>query len=114
MERPLGKGKILFSALPLELNDRLDAVAAVYSYALKDAGVEPIYTTAADDPGILICPTLLPHATLYVLTSETNQTDISFRDQRSGKTFTGMLEPGRAALPLIGEDGSLIARYDWR
>ena len=33
--RPLGKGKILFSALPLELNDRLDAVAAVYDYALK-------------------------------------------------------------------------------
>ena len=114
MERTLGKGKILFSALPLELNDRLDAVAAVYNYALKTAGIEPVYTTANDDSGILICPTLLPHATLYVLTSETNETGIAFRDQRSGKTFTGTLEPGRAALLLVGERGSLIASYRWQ
>jgi hypothetical protein len=114
LERPLGKGKILFSALPLELNDRLDAVAAVYGYALKAAHVEPVYTSDTDGSGVLICPTLLPRATLYVLTSETDQTDISFRDQRSGKTFSGTLEPGRAALLLVGEDGSLIAKYDWR
>jgi hypothetical protein len=113
VERSLGKGKILFSTLPLELNDRLDAVAAVYDYALKEAGVEPIYTTTIGNPGILICPTVLPHGTLYVLTSETNETDVSFRDARSGKTFSGKLEPGRASLLLVGEDGSLIARYRW-
>jgi hypothetical protein len=113
VEQSLGKGRILFSALPLELNDRLDAVAAVYAYALKAAGVEPIYTTAVSDPGILISPTLFPHATLYVLMSETNATDLSFRDTRSGKNFTGKLEPGRAALLLVGEDGSIIANYHW-
>jgi hypothetical protein len=113
MELPLGKGRILFSALPLELNDRLDAVAAVYSYALKAAGVEPIYTTTVSDPGILICPTRFPHATLYVLTSETNTTELSFRDMRSGKVLTGTLDPGRASLLLVGEDGSLIAKYHW-
>ncbi len=113
VEEPLGKGKILFSALPLELNDRLDAVAAVYAYALKAAGVEPIYTTTVSDPGILICPTLFPHATLYVLASETNAADLSFRDIRSGKDFTGRLEPGRASLLLVGDDGSLIANYRW-
>jgi hypothetical protein len=113
MEEPLGKGKILFSALPLELNDRLDAVAAVYAYALKAAGVEPPYTTTATDPGLLICPTVLPHATLYVLTSETNEAAISFRDKRSDRTFSGQLEPGRAALLLVGEDGTLITSYGW-
>jgi hypothetical protein len=113
VEEPLGKGKILFSALPLELNDRLDAVAAVYAYALKAAGVEPIYTTTVKNPGILICPTVLPHATLYVLASETNDTDLSFRDVRSGKTFSGKLEPGRASLLLVDQDGSLIASYRW-
>jgi hypothetical protein len=65
------------------------------------------------DPGILISPTLFPHATLYVLMSETNATDLSFRDTRSGKNFTGKLEPGRAALLLVGEDGSIIANYHW-
>jgi len=112
-EQPLGKGRILFSALPLELNDRLDAVASVYAYALKAAGVEPIYTTTVKNPGILICPTTLPHATLYVLASETNDTELSFRDVRSGKTFSGKLEPGHASLLLVGEDGSLIASYRW-
>ena len=113
VEQPLGKGKILFSALPLELNDRLDAVAAVYDYALKTAGVEPAYTTSVVDPGILICPTLFPHATLYVLTSETGETEVSFRDIRSGKTFSGTLKPGHASLLLVGQDGSLITSYRW-
>ncbi|MFZ0689917.1 MAG: beta-galactosidase [Acidobacteriaceae bacterium] len=113
VEQPLGRGKILFSALPLELNDRLDSVAAVYAYALKAAGVENAYTTTMQDPGILICPTEFPHATLYVLTSETNEPNVSFRDQRSGKTFTVNLEPGRAALLLVGDDGARIASYRW-
>jgi hypothetical protein len=113
IEQPLGKGRILFSALPLELNDRLDAVAAVYAYALKTANVEPAYKTTVEDPGILIAPTLMPHATLYVITSETNETRVSFQDMRSGESFSGSLEPGRAALLLLGDDGTLITSYHW-
>ncbi len=112
-EVQLGKGRILFSALPLELNTRLGSVAKVYAYALKAAGVKPEYTTTITDPGILICPTLLPQATLYVLTSETNQTHVEFRDARSGATFTGTLPPGRAALLLVGTNGKLLASYHW-
>jgi hypothetical protein len=48
-----------------------------------------------------------------VLASETNDTDLSFRDVRSGKTFSGKLEPGRASLLLVDQDGSLIASYRW-
>lgn len=112
-EVSLGKGRILFSALPLELNSRLDSVAAVYAYALKLAGVQPEYTTTVRNPGILICPTLLPKATLYVLTSETNTTRVSFTDARSRKTFSGTLLPGRAAIVLVGTDGKLLAGYHW-
>lgn len=112
-EKPLGRGRILFSALPLEMNDRLDSIAAVYAYAIHAAGVKPAYTATTDNPGILIAPTLLPEATLYVLTSETSQTAISFRDERSKRTFKGRLEPGRAALLLVGRDGKLIASYHW-
>jgi hypothetical protein len=112
-EKPLGKGKILFSALPLELNSNLAAVGAVYRYALQAAGVEPIYTTTLDDPGLLICPTLYPKATLYVLTSESNRTAVSFTDRRSGKTFTGTLLSGHAATLLVGTGGELLASYNW-
>jgi hypothetical protein len=113
-EVSLGAGKVLFSAFPLELNSNLDSVAAVYAYALKLAQVQPVYTTAEKNPGILICPTLLPHATLYVLTSETATTTVSFTDTRSGGSFTGTLGAGRAALLLVGEKGELLASYNWR
>jgi len=112
-ELPHGKGKILFSALPLELNSNLRAVADVYAYALKAAGIAPVYSTTITDPGILICPTQFANATLYALTSESNQTAVSFTDAHSGKTFTGTLAPGHAALLLVGTDGTLQASYNW-
>jgi hypothetical protein len=112
-EVPLGKGRILFSALPLELNDNPQAIADVYAYALKAAAVNPVFTTPITDSGILICPTRFPTATLYALASESNQTAISFTDLRSGKTFSGSLAPGHAALLLVGTDGHLITSYDW-
>jgi len=65
------------------------------------------------DPGILISPTRLPKATLYVLTSESNQSTVAFHDARSGKDFSGHLENGRAALLLISDEGQIITSYNW-
>jgi hypothetical protein len=113
VEKPFGQGRILFSALPIELNDNLRAVADVYTYAMKLANIAPAYTTTIDDPGILICPTQYPNATLYVLTSESNREQVSFTDARSGATFSGTLPSGRAALLLVGTDGKLLATYHW-
>ncbi len=113
MEKPLGKGRILFAALPLELSGNLQAVADVYSYALKVANIPPVYSTTMNDPGILICPTRFPKATLYVLTSESNRQEVSFQDIRSGRRFSGILPSGRAALLLVGTDGKLLANYNW-
>jgi hypothetical protein len=113
LERPLGRGRILFSALPLELNDNLEAVGDVYRYALKLAGVAPVYTTTLTDPGILICPTRFPRATLYVITSESNQQRVNFTDARSGRQFAGTLPSGQAAILLVSADGRLLAAYNW-
>lgn len=112
-EVKLGKGTVLFMALPLELNDELPAVGNVYRYAMTRAGVTPTYSTKISEPGILICPTRYPHATLYVLTSETTRQDVAFIDQRSRKQFSGTLDAGRAALLLVAEDGTLLASYNW-
>lgn len=108
---PLGGGHLLFSALPLELNRDLAPVAGVYDYALKLAQVHAVYTTDLTDHGILICPTVFPHATLYVLTSETKTANVTFHDLRSSKSFTVPLEAGRAALLLITERGEVAASY---
>ncbi len=114
IEKPYGQGKILFIPLPLELNDNLQAVGDIYRYALQAAGVKSTYSTSVvDDPGVIICPARFPHATLYVLTSETSEPKLSFKDETSGKQFSGELPPGRAALLLVGEQGNLLASYNW-
>jgi hypothetical protein len=113
LEKSLGQGRILLVSLPLELNDNLKAIGDVYRYALQRANVVDAYSTQITDPGMLICPTEFGHATLYVLTSESTSSDISFRDARSGKTFAGKLEPGRAALLLVSDKGELLASYNW-
>jgi hypothetical protein len=113
VEKTLGKGKVLFSALPLELSDNIEAVGKAYGYALKTAGVAPIYTTTLTDPGILIAPTVFPAATLYVLTSESNRQQVTFDDVRSGHHFAGTLESGSAAIMLVKTDGKVLAAYNW-
>ena len=110
----LGQGKIIFSALPLELNDNLEAIGNVYKYAAKQAGVTSSYSTSVQDPGILICPTRFPHATLYVVTSESGKTtDISFQDHRSGKSFSTTLESGRAEMLVVADSGDVLTSYGW-
>lgn len=114
VERAVGKGKVLFIPLPLEFNDNLLAIGDVYKYALKAANVNSIYLSDLEDPGILICPAQFPHATLYTVTSESSNSEISFRDARSRKVLSGRLDPGRGALLLIGERGNLLASYNWQ
>jgi hypothetical protein len=63
---------------------------------------------------MLICPTKFPRATLYVLVSETGQEAVAFTDRKSGKQFSGTLEPGRSAMLLVGDDGGVLAAYNWK
>ncbi len=110
---PFGKGHILYFPLPLEMSDRLGTIGRVYKFAMLSAGVTEPYTTTCNDPGILIAPTQLQDATLYVLTSETASTaPIEFRDSMSGANFKVDLAPGRGALMLVGKNGKVIASYD--
>jgi hypothetical protein len=113
VQKSVGKGKILFAPFPLEVNENLKAVGEIYKYALKKADVTATYTSPVQNSAILICPTRFPYATLYVVSCDTDQSDISFRDITSGKEFSSRLEPGRAALLLIGDRGDILASYNW-
>lgn len=113
-ESKVGQGRILYVSLPIELNDNLKAIGDIYRMALAQAGVTPAYSTSIEDPGILISPTDVGKATLYVLTSESSSPQtVSFKDGASGKNLAGRLGPGRAALILVGKSGELLADYNW-
>jgi hypothetical protein len=113
-EVSVGLGKILYFPLPLELNDNLPAIGDVYRFALQRAQVKPTYTSEVQDAGILICPTRLPEATLYVVTSESSSSSpLAFVDSASGRRLSGQLPPGRAALLLLSRKGEVLADYNW-
>ena len=113
LEIPLGSGRILYFTDPLELADQYGDVGRIYKYAMKRAGTKSAYETSCDDPGILICPTQLPEATLYVLTSESSVKNlVAFKDARSGRDFHVSLDQGRAALLLVAHDGKILASYN--
>jgi hypothetical protein len=113
-ELTLGSGRILFSALPLELSENLEVLGRVYVYAMRKSGVVAQVVSGKIDPGILVCPTEYKEATLYVLTSETERRTVSFEDRRSKKTLTTVMEPGRGAIAMVGVDGKMIASYHWK
>jgi hypothetical protein len=50
---------------------------------------------------------------LYVVSSESDRSKISFTDEASHEQFSSNLAPGRAALLLVGEKGDLLASYNW-
>ncbi len=111
LEKPLGEGRIFFVPFPVELSDDARAAGELYRYAMAQAMVKPAYTTAMQDPDVLICPTRFPHATLYVIMSESAAGEASFRDEASGKAMTVRVAPGGAALRLISETGDVLAEY---
>jgi hypothetical protein len=112
-EVALGKGRILFAALPLELGQNQEALGRVYAYAMQKSGVTPMREGNERAPGVLICPTEYEAATLYVVTSETEATTVTFEDPRSHKSLRTSLDAGRAALVMVGTDGKILASYHW-
>lgn len=109
----MGKGQILYFALPLEMSDQPGVVGKIYRFAMDRAGISEPYTTTCSNPGFLIAPTSLKDATLYVLTSETSsESPVEFHDELSGRNFSVHIAPGRGALMLVGRSGKVLASYN--
>lgn len=113
VRRPVGDGQILFFGLPLEMGDDTGLLGRVYRWALRESGVTPLFTAGDLDPAVLVCPTPMEDATLYVLTSESAASrEARFRDAASGVELAVTLPPGRAAALLVTHLGEVVARYD--
>jgi Cellulase (glycosyl hydrolase family 5) len=68
--KPHGAGRFVWSPLPLELSEALEPLAAFYRFALRLAGISPIFRVSMPEPSILILPALYEHAALYTFVSE--------------------------------------------
>ena len=105
-----GAGKVIWAADPVEFSEEYDSTAALYSYAMRQAGVEPAFTEQQPlSPGVLAFPTMLKNAVLYSFASELlddEKVDITDRVSRAHIKF--MLRAQRAAMFLLNRQTGAV------
>ncbi len=100
-----GKGRIFWTAYPVELAEGTDAAASLYAYVAAKIGITPQYElTAALSPGVLVFPVVLDDSVLYVMESDSgDDANIDLRDKLTGVHLTVRLRAQHAALAVIGK-----------
>ena len=115
--KPYGRGRIFWASYPVELAENPDAAASLYSFVLKQVGIAPMFDSASRlPPGVLVYPTVLRNAVLYIFESEdAADTKIDLRDKQTGATLRFNLGSRRSALVLLNrKEGSVIASYGYQ
>ncbi len=113
-ELTVGKGRIFWAPYPVELANREQAAAKLYSAIFHDVGVtRPFDLKSAPNPGVLIYPTILRDSVGYVMVSETDRDyDLDLTDKATRAELKLRLPAQHAAMALIRKsDGAITAKY---
>ena len=115
-EIPYGKGRVYWTAYPIELAEGSEAVSALYAYVAAKAGIASLYDlSAALSPGVLVFPIVLEDSVLYVMESDSaDDAHIDLRDKLTGTRVTLTLPAQHAALAVVGKQTkSVVAKYGY-
>ncbi|HEU5351963.1 MAG TPA: hypothetical protein VFU55_10235 [Terracidiphilus sp.] len=110
---PHGQGRILWAADPVEFASGTTATAALYRWALAEAGVQPAFHEVTPlGNAVLAFPTELPDAELYSFSNESDQPQaVNLMDARTGAHIHFTLKRQRGALLLLSLKGDVLASY---
>jgi hypothetical protein len=111
-----GHGRIFWSAYPVELAEDADAAGKLYSYVLEKIGVPPAFEYESSmSPGVLIYPTVLENAVMYIFDSEdAADTRINIKDKLTGARMNFNLRAQHSALVVLKKgDGAVLAKYGY-
>lgn len=108
-----GSGKIIWSPLPLELNERTDVLKAVYHHAIQRTGIpEELQWLEGDTPGIYGRKLKLPGGNLFVFVSEYGvDQNVKVKDATTGGTYAFKLESDRSVLFATDKNGRILKVY---
>jgi hypothetical protein len=109
-----GKGRIIWSPLPVELNDRIEPVSALYQYALASAGCseELEWIKGGQLPGVYGRKLTFQEGALYVFVSEySHNAAIEVKDPVTGVRYSFVLEKERSVLFAVDKEGQQVAVY---
>ncbi len=114
IEVEIGKGRLLWCPLPVELNERTDVLTALYRKALSHAGVEEEleWIKGGEFPGIYGRKLIFQDGYLYTFVSEyAVNTNIKIKDTATNQVFQFNLEKERSVLFATDKQGNIIASY---
>jgi hypothetical protein len=108
-----GSGKILWAADPVEFAEGYDATAALYRWALEEAGVKPAFKEATPlSPAVLAFPTVLDDAEMYSFSNESlDAQPVDLIDALTGAHIHFTMQGQRGAALLLGRQGQVLASY---
>jgi len=117
-EIPYGKGRILWAAYPVELAEGTQPAADLYAYVAGRVGIAPLFelqpeVQSALSPGVLIYPTVLEDAVMYVMVSDAAEdATIDLRDKLTGARLSLLLPAQHAGIAVIGKrEKDVVAKY---
>jgi hypothetical protein len=109
--RDYGRGKIVWSPLPLELGDSWAALNAFYTLALRQARVTRIFSASPDSPAVLVLPSVFREVVLYTFVSEAaNDTTMQVKHHETGSTFSVNVGAGRTAMVMVDRKSGKVIR----
>ncbi|WP_274363913.1 beta-galactosidase [Paenibacillus thermotolerans] len=111
---PLGAGRLIWSPLPVELNDRTEPIAALYEYALAAAGCknELEWIRGGELPGVYGRKLSFADGSLFIFVSEfAFDTTVEVKDSETGAVYTFKLEKERSVLFAADRKGGVTAVY---
>ncbi|RAV20823.1 glycoside hydrolase [Paenibacillus contaminans] len=110
----LGKGTLLWCGLPVEMNDRTDAIASLYRHAIKKAGVAPelLWEQGGELPGVYGRKLSFADGELFIFVSEFGENaDIRVTNPATNTTYSFTLESERTVMFAADHSGKLLATY---
>ncbi|WP_062354013.1 beta-galactosidase [Bacillus kwashiorkori] len=112
-EYRLGKGRLLWSSLPVELNERNEPIIALYRYALEQARIsDELHWQSGNVPGIYGRKLTFANGDLFVFVSEYGQDlDVKVTNPVTRKTYTFTLEKERSVLFFTDKNGKITGVY---
>ncbi|GAF08495.1 hypothetical protein JCM16418_2576 [Paenibacillus pini JCM 16418] len=111
---PLGSGRLIWSPLPIELNERSESVAELYRYAISAAGCESglEWIKGGDLAGVYGRKLQFKDGYLYIFVSEFGlDTNIEVKDTVTQKSYTFVLEQERSVLFATDAQGQIKSVY---
>jgi hypothetical protein len=109
-----GKGRILWCPLPVELNDRIEPISAIYQHALAIAGCteELKWVKGGHFPGVYGRKLTFDGGALFTFVSEFSlDVEIEVQDPVTGIRYAFMLEKERSVLFAVDNKGQLLSVY---